>query len=381
MEKLHEVQASRRPRPLFHEEGAGGVYQNDLTPAIARQIAAAFAAVVWGCPTSTCVEGDSPIFADHRCAAVPAKIGTVPTIVLASDGRAITAEVTAAVGEGLRFGGCDVIDVGPATAACLAFAIHHFHASGGILVGNPGREAHLVGLQFWTAGSRPLSDGAGLETIARQHEAGVDRPARNYGDLRRAAATALYLDTIRKHYHALRPLRVAIDSASRPLVEYLGALAATVACQVVTSREPQHDAIHFAASIDGDGEACRVSDEQDRAVPAGQLFLVVAGTLRVPSAGQSPCVVVDEVTSQRVAERLERAGLRVAQCGPRRADMAAAMSEHGAVLGGAAGGGLWHRVGGLAVPDALMTVTRLLELLSRSDEPLSTVLDRDAPLD
>ena len=23
-------------------------------------------------------EGDSPIFADHRCAAVPAKIGTVP---------------------------------------------------------------------------------------------------------------------------------------------------------------------------------------------------------------------------------------------------------------------------------------------------------------
>jgi hypothetical protein len=29
---------------LFHDEGAGGVYLNDLTPAVARSIAAAFGA-------------------------------------------------------------------------------------------------------------------------------------------------------------------------------------------------------------------------------------------------------------------------------------------------------------------------------------------------
>ena len=60
--------------------------------------------------------------------------------------------------------------------------------------------------------------------------------------------------------------------------------------------------------------------------------------------------------------------------------MAAAMREHGALLGGGPSGRFWHADAGVPLPDALMTVTRLLMLLSRSDEPLSAVLDREAPL-
>ena len=56
--------------------------------------------------------------------------------------------------------------------------------------------------------------------------------------------------------------------------------------------------------------------------------------------------------------------------GARRAEMSAAMREHGALLGGGPSGRFWHGETGLPLPDALMTVTRLLMLLSRSDEPL-----------
>jgi phosphomannomutase len=60
--------------------------------------------------------------------------------------------------------------------------------------------------------------------------------------------------------------------------------------------------------------------------------------------------------------------------------MAAAMREHRAVFGGGSCGRFWHVVAGVPLPDALMTITQLLVLLSRSDEPFSAVLDREVPL-
>ena len=44
-------------------------------------------------------------------------------------------------------------------------------------------------------------------------------------------------------------------------------------------------------------------------------------------------------------------------------------------------GRFWHAEAGLPLCDALMTVTRLLIALSHGDEPLSQVLDRDAPFE
>ena len=80
-------------------------------------------------------------------------------ILLAGDARPLTAELVAAAAEGLRSTGCNVVDIGPSTAPCLAFAVHHLQAAGGVLVGNPGEDSHTAGLKFWAAGPRPLSAG------------------------------------------------------------------------------------------------------------------------------------------------------------------------------------------------------------------------------
>ncbi len=212
------------------------------------------------------------------------------------------------MGEGLRFGGCDVVDIGLATAACLAFAIHHLQAAGGILVGNPGHEPHIVGLQFWDAQSRPLSAGGSLEPVAERYQAGADRPTRSCGAVNRFQADGPYLATFAEHYHALRPLRVVVDSASTPLLEYLRKLAATVACQIVPSRSTQRDlpaqiradSAHFAACVDGDGETCRILDQQGRTVSAEKLVLLLA-----PPVGT---VVLEDSTPPVVAEQSRAAG-------------------------------------------------------------------------
>jgi phosphomannomutase len=372
VEQLEEVQASHRPHSLFHDEGAGGVYLNDLSPAAARKIAAAFGHL-FSNPQSP-IPNPSPVLN--------------PSVLLAGDGRAITAEVSAAASEGLRASGCNVVDIGPATAACLAFAVQHVSATGGILVGNPSEKPHVVGLQFWAAGPKPLSAGGSLEPIVQLYESRIHRPARRFGTLQRFQAEVPYLAAISEYYHALRPLRVVIDSASGPLVAYLRKLTAMVACQVIPSRviprdlpeQVRADAAHFAACIDGDGETCRVLDEQGTPVPAERLFpLLAKEQLACGTAHPPATIVIEEPTPPFVHQRIEQFGGRAVIGGSRRADMATAMREHNAIFGGGPTGRLWHVVAGVPLPDALMTITQLLVLLSRSDEPLSAVLDRDVP--
>jgi hypothetical protein len=122
VEQLAETAAQRRPRPLFHNEGAGGVFLDDLTPADARRIAAAFGVMVLCEKKERKGEGrgeresenhEEPSihpssFIPHPSTLIPpsseslphrvdaaAKLSALPIVVLAGDGRPISAELVA----------------------------------------------------------------------------------------------------------------------------------------------------------------------------------------------------------------------------------------------------------------------------------------------
>ncbi len=97
--QLSEVGIRAQPPPLFYAEGVGSVAINDLSPDLARRLAAEFARrISWGRSSQ-------------------------PVAVVASDGRLATAEIIAAIVEGVRWTGCEVVDLGPASAPCTARAI------------------------------------------------------------------------------------------------------------------------------------------------------------------------------------------------------------------------------------------------------------------
>jgi len=453
VKQLLETRPRGLPRPLFDDEGAGGVYLNDLTPGIARDMAAALGVALQrrdglgataGLLSSV---GGTVGQAGHRPKVgrgtaqsefdgSPALKGTVPfslrenrdspqenrdspqenrdsppaepVVVMAGDGRPMSCELVAAVGEGLRWAGCRVVDIGPATAACLTFAIDHLAASGGILVGNPGEKPQTVGLKFW-AGRQPLSAGGTLDALQQMYQAGVDRPTRRYGPLRRFQAELPYLAGLAGYYHALRPLRFVLESSCGPLVEYLKKLTGSVACRIIECRSANApgrisertvaEGAHFGVAVGSDGETCRLYDEQGRRVPAERMLLLVAGHLlgdcpyfrfgdcpdfRAAKMGLSPSptqrtVVLEEGTTAEVADTIRAASGRVVLSGARRAEMAAAMRAPGGLLGGGPSGRLWYDSDGVPLPDALRTLTLLLVLLSQSDRPLSEVLDRLTP--
>ncbi len=382
VQQLVAVAESRPAGSLFREEGVGGVYLNDLTPADARRIAATFATVL------RC-EGDGPAAGDARreegkettpTLLPPSSFISHPfAVVLGGDGRALTAELVAAACEGLRFAGCEVIDVGPVTSACLAFAVQRAHAAGGLLVGNSGTEPHEAAITFWARGGRPISAGPLLTDIRQGLLADSDHRTKVFGDVRLESAAEEYLVAMAGYYHGLRPLRVIVRSSSQPFFHFLRQLADRVACEIVPSRAARQElpdqirenAAHFAVEVCGNGEACRVWNEQGREVDAGLLLRLLAFRFRPPQT-----VVVDGEMSGSVVADLEQEGFRVVRSGPSRASLAVVMQANDAALGAGAGGRFWHRDLGLPVPDALMTVTAILILLSRSDAPLSRVLDQ-----
>jgi len=327
VKQLAEIRQRPACRSHLGADTVGGVYLNDLDPLAARQIAAAL--------------GVRLLRRSPRA----------PLLAVAGDGRAMTCEMVAAAGEGLRWAGCNVVDIGPATAACLRFAAAHLRAAGGLMVGNPGDRPHLVALKFFDAAAGSAGGGETADLLRTEQEItvpgkgavpfslrenrdsppvipglilrdrrlpGVDRPTRTFGSLRRFQAEKPYLATLADSYHALRPLRLLLDSTCAPLIGYLRELTAPTACRIVLRRDagervPEQiiaDKAHFAVSTDGDGETVAVFDQRGR--------------------------------------RVERRRLA-------------------ALLGA-----------DVPLRDALATVTMLLVLLSRSDRRFSEVLDLDA---
>ncbi|MBN2474113.1 MAG: hypothetical protein JXB62_05875 [Pirellulales bacterium] len=361
--QLVETRPRGSPATLFHDEGTEGVYGNDLGPDAAREMAAALGTGLRGC------------FAGKHQPPQRA-----PQVVIAGDGRPLSCELVAAAAEGLRWAGCDVTDVGVASAPCLAFAIEHLGADGGLLVGNRDGRPHTVGLKFW-AGPRPLSAQGPLDLLRETHRAGVDRPTRRFGSLRRFRAEEPYVASLAEHYHALRPLRFVLDSSCGPLSRFLERLLRPVACRVIPSREAEGrlpeqvvaDGAHFAIRIGDDGETCGLFDEQGRRVAVERLLLRVAGHLVTERSPQT--VVLETGTDLATARRIEALGGQVARADTRRAAMERAMREQGAIFGGGPSGRFWYADGGLALPDALRTLTLLLVVLSQSDRRLSEVLD------
>ncbi|NUQ62469.1 MAG: hypothetical protein HUU20_08270 [Pirellulales bacterium] len=340
LRRIREAERRGLPCSPFCGEAVSGVLWNELTPDLARKAAAALG--MWLREQGT--------------------VGDAPATLVGSDGRALATELVAAVSDGLRWAGCHLIEIGPATAPATAAALGRMDCDGGILVGNPAGEKATVGFRFWGQGGRPLSSPGSLEEIRRILESGPSRPTRRYGAARRLPIDAVYLEPMGELYHALRPLRLVLDCTSPAILSYVDTLMAATACEwsLCECRPGQlgskvvGERAHLGIRLEEDGERCQVVDERGRDVSPERVAVLVARELGSTAA----CMRLDTADRENAYQLL------------RTCDAALAMDTAGR---------LWHRSGErLWAPDALMTLTLLLKQLSRSDAELSKRLDDGA---
>lgn len=347
VEQLTETRGRAITNDLFCEEGLSGVEYNELIPQVAQRAAGAFAGVLQ-------------------------QQVLQPTIAVASDRRPTTIELLAAAAEGLRLAGCHIVDVGSTSAPCLVSAIDQLQADGALLVGNEASVPHTASLKFWGPTGAPLSRGAGLEAVEEQFHQLPSRPPSSYGKLRRYQAEPGYLAPFRPRFHALRPLRIILDTSCQPLRGYLRELAAQVACEFLPPSAAGEKPAHARLWIDGDGESFRLTDERQQPIDPSHLLVAFAEKL-VRDSDRPHTVVVESNAPGEVFTRLEQLKLRVVVSSSTRAAVHAALTDSQATLAGGPSGRLWF---GGGAPDALAVLTELLALLSTSDRPLSEVIAR-----
>jgi phosphomannomutase len=285
--------------------------------------------------------------------------------------------------------GCQVIDVGLVSRPCLWFAVDHLQAAAGICVTGAGFGPSWNGLEFIEVGSLPWSRGGMQDRLVERLNEGVRRSSRTGGLQRTFQARPAYAAGLRKHFHALRPLRAAIMCPAPNVRPVLDGLFTELPCQLhwcessaaddtaradelavarlaTAVRETQ---CHFGVAIADDAQRCHVLDERGESLATELLTVLVAELMQEDHP--RPAVAIESALAT-VADSLQAAGCHVHACAGSNEAVSRAMRTAEAVLGVQADGRFWFRESYPAC-DAILTLAKILRLLSRSDRPASAL--------
>ncbi len=370
---------------LFTDQGVRGIYLNELTASKAGEMAGAFASLLWESTPLTLKETDSaPVSQLQK------RLG--PQVVIGHDDRPSSPDLVTGVAKTLRRMGCQVIDIGLVSRPCFWFAVEHLQASAGIHVTGSGCNPAWTGLDFVGAGAIPVERDHLLASISERYEAGYQRPLRQSAGQRTFHAQAVYEAGLWKHFHALRPLKVCVGCPNRPVRDLIGRLFQKLACKLIpvvtpvrsrSLRDPNdpdnvrmsqtvvQQGAHFGLLIDDDGQTCAAWDERGELVPARRLTLLLAET--VLTEARHSHIVVEESAFKELLRPVDRRDGFCATAAPTLWGMAQAMRASNAEFGGGDRGSYWFRET-FPTCDAVLTLAKLLQALSRSDAEFSVVL-------
>jgi phosphomannomutase len=356
VERLHEVWSDGHQPTGFCGEGFWGNSPNELHPNIARHVASAFG--LW-------------LYRER---------GRACRIAIANDARTIMPEYVAAVCEGLRFAACEACDIGPATSAAIKFAITHFELDGGILLGGAGQNQSAICLKLWALGPHRMLENKFFHALEATLKSGLDRPARAFGSLHRLQAETPYLAALAEQVHGLRPLRFVVDSSSRPWTSHLEKLLQTTACRIIPCRVLSHEFpqqifaynAHFGVKVTNDGESCTFFDEQGHQFEADTRFDALPRNALPLGEDTRSEALPRNALSRRLCLPEDRTNIEVDSLPSSIDHFEAEHLQHDVPRQSM---GMRTNTSTVVPIDALTTVVRLLQLLSRDDRPCSAALD------
>jgi phosphomannomutase/phosphoglucomutase len=129
------------------------------------------------------------------------------TFVVGRDGRLSGPDLAAAVADGIRAAGANVIDVGMVATPMTYFAAHHLGTQTSVMVTGSHNPPDYNGLKMVVDGT--TLSGEDIQKLRARIEAG--QFASGAGTFRTANIAPAYLDRITGHIRLARPLAIAVD--------------------------------------------------------------------------------------------------------------------------------------------------------------------------
>ncbi len=317
--------------------------------------------------------------------------------VIGRDGRLSGPALSAALAEGLRDAGVDVIDIGQVTTPIVYWGTYELGTGSGVAVTGSHNPPDYNGLKMMVAGEAIY--GAAItdigEAIAAVRHQPVAAGAR--GSLRQVSLLERYLKRVAGDIHLARPMKVAIDCGNGVAGAVAPALFRAIGCEVtelfceVDGTFPNHhpDPAHpenlqdlirclretdceIGLAFDGDGDRLGVVTKQGHIIfPDRQLMLLAEEVLsRHPGA----TIIYDVKCTRNLAPFVRARGGVPMMWRTGHSLVKARLKETGAPLAGEMSGHIFYKDRWYGFDDGLYAGARLLEILSRHADP-SRVLD------
>ncbi len=355
---------------IFREYDIRGVVGEDLNPAVAEAVGRAFGSQV---QEDVGLEG--------------------PIIVLGHDNRPSSEELSAAMAEGARDSGAFVIDVGLVPTPALYFATHHFKAHAGIQVTGSHNPPEYNGFKMLTEHGPFYGDS--IKKLQRRIASG--RYASGAGVIETRPVLDEYIADVAGRFSLERPVHVVVDCgngtgslAAVPILERIGARVEPLHCTsdgLFPNHHPDpsvdknlRELIHHVCSsgselgvaFDGDADRIGAVDEHGAIVRGDYLLLIYAEDALRRNPGQP--VIFDVKCSQVLQERILEAGGEPIMWKTGHSLIKEKMRETGARIAGEMSGHMFFGDDYYGYDDGLYAACRLLDIVARSEGPLSQLL-------
>ncbi|HEU5086412.1 MAG TPA: phosphomannomutase/phosphoglucomutase [Roseiflexaceae bacterium] len=324
-------------------------------------------------------------------------------IVVARDARLTSPAFAAALIDGLRSTGCDVVDLGMVPTPVMYFALSYLRADGGAVVTASHNPPEFNGLKLRRSdphfGGEPL-DGAAIQEVGRIALSGEF--ASGSGSYEQHDIADAYVADIARHLRLERPVTIVLDGGNGVAGPIGMRTFQAIGCEVIPlyiepdGRFPNHhpdplkeenladlkQAVvqHGAAlgiSLDGDGDRLGVVDGSGTMIFADRYMIVLARHL----LQRGPAPIIYDVKCSSVLEQAVRAfGGTPVMWKTGYTNGSAKMRELGAPLAGELSGHIFGSVEHHYYDDGTFAGCLLLKALEQSGQTLQEALAPYPPL-
>jgi len=314
-------------------------------------------------------------------------------VAVGRDGRLSGPALSAALAEGLRAAGVDVIDVGMVATPLSYFAAHHLGCHSAVSVTGSHNPPDYNGLKM-VLGGTTLS-GEDIQRLRVRIE--KNDLSRGSGKLSHVEVRTAYLDRIVSDVKLARPMRIAVDCGNGvagdtavELFQRLGCEVTALFCEV-DGNFPNHHPdpsqpdnlkdlieavrkgnLELGLAFDGDGDRLGVVTRSGRIIyPDRQLMLFAKDVLsRLPGAE----IIYDVKCTRQLAPWIKEHGGVPSMWKTGHSFIKGRMKERAAPLAGEMSGHIFFGERWYGFDDGQYAAARLLEILSREADP-SAVLE------
>jgi len=311
------------------------------------------------------------------------------------DCRVTSDRYAAALSDGIRSTGLDVVDIGVCPTPCMYFTLFEWKVDGGVQVTGSHNPADYNGFKV-CLGKEALY-GAQIQDLRQRIQAGRYRDGAGATEVR--PVVPVYQDYVVENVGRFaRPIDVVVDAGNGTAGPVAPAIYRRLGARVtelftdMDGRFPNHHPdptvaenvqqliakvretrAELGIAFDGDGDRIGAVDERGTPVFGDQL-LVLFGRDLARRFGPGKPVIFDVKCSEVLPQMLLRAGLVPLMWKTGHSLIRQKMKESGAALAGEMSGHIFFGGDWYGFDDALFAAARLLHYVAREGGPLSRLL-------